>query len=163
MLLDIMKTLKAWPAMARPWVAPWLASVKKLDEFDGKLFAWVGPQILERRQNPSKRVPSMLDLLVDRCKGAEATTQSIVKKLMMINVAASSTSTLALSNAIIDLCAMPHYIGPLQAEVSQAMKNNGGKLDLATIQSMWRLDSFLKESHRVNQPGLCKNPLCIDD
>jgi hypothetical protein len=58
---------------------------------------------------------------------------------------------MALTHAIYDLCAMPHYIEPLRSEAQTALAETNGEWDLETVKKLKRLDSFLKESQRLNQ------------
>jgi hypothetical protein len=58
-------------------------------------------------------------------------------------------------HALYDLCAMPEFIEPLREEIRVALLEEGG-WTLAMIQRLKKLDSFLKESQRINHPGLCE-------
>ncbi|KAJ8066894.1 hypothetical protein OCU04_004279 [Sclerotinia nivalis] len=58
---------------------------------------------------------------------------------------------MALTHVIFDLCAMPEYIEPLRFEALSALAEDNGEWKLSTIKKLRRLDSFLKESQRVNQ------------
>ncbi|ROV96217.1 hypothetical protein VSDG_05105 [Cytospora chrysosperma] len=60
------------------------------------------------------------------------------------------TSSMAIAHAVYDLCAMPEYIGPLRLEAQAALAQDNGEWKLSTIKRLHRLDSFLKESQRVN-------------
>ena len=57
---------------------------------------------------------------------------------------------MATVNVLYDLCAMPEYIGPLRAEAQTAFFGDGGMWKMETIKKLHLLDSFLKESQRVN-------------
>ena len=52
-----------------------------------------------------------------------------------------------------DLCAMPSYVEPLRAEISALLKEEGG-WSPAMPNKMRMMDSFLRESQRVNPPTL---------
>ncbi|KAH8199170.1 hypothetical protein TruAng_006639 [Truncatella angustata] len=56
------------------------------------------------------------------------------------------------THALFDLCAYPEYIGVLREEVLGVVKRHGWTL--TGVNDMKILDSFLKESQRVNHPGL---------
>jgi hypothetical protein len=58
---------------------------------------------------------------------------------------------MALTHAIYDLCAMPQYIEPMRSEAQTALAEGNGEWTTETIKNLRRLDSFLKESQRVNQ------------
>ena len=61
------------------------------------------------------------------------------------------TSSMTITHAIYDLCAMPEYIEQLRAEARTALAEDNGEWQFTTIKRLRRLDSFLKESQRVNQ------------
>jgi hypothetical protein len=68
------------------------------------------------------------------------------------------TSTMAATHALFDLCAMPEYVGALRAEAQSAVAESGGVWQYSTIKNLRQLDSFLKESQRVNQSTFRKSP-----
>ncbi len=57
-------------------------------------------------------------------------------------------------HALFDLCQWPEYVEPLREEIKRAIVEEGG-LKLSAINKMRKLDSFLKESQRINHPGTC--------
>ena len=57
---------------------------------------------------------------------------------------------MAAVHVLYDLCAMPQYVEPLREEARLALTENGGLWNMETIQKLHRLDSFLKESQRLN-------------
>lgn len=154
-MLELCRDLRAVPSFLRTFAAPFLGSQKDLDDSQRKLKVLLSPLIQQLRQKGQEDgPPTVLGMLVSRSKGKEADETSLINKLMMLYVSATSTSTLALSNAVIDLCAMPDYIKPLRDEIKQCSQD-GTALSIPAMKKMAKLDSFLKESHRVNQPGLC--------
>ncbi|CAG9981478.1 unnamed protein product, partial [Clonostachys byssicola] len=58
---------------------------------------------------------------------------------------------MAATHALFDLCAMPEYVGALREEAESALAESGGVWQYSTIKKLRQLDSFLKESQRVNQ------------
>lgn len=65
---------------------------------------------------------------------------------------------MAATHALFDLCAMPEYVGALRAEAQSALAESGGVWQYSTIKNLRQLDSFLKESQRVNQSTFRKFP-----
>lgn len=57
---------------------------------------------------------------------------------------------MAIAHAVYDLCAMPEYIDTLRLETQAALDQESGEWKLSTIKRLNRLDSFLKESQRMN-------------
>ena len=58
---------------------------------------------------------------------------------------------MAITHAVFDLCAMPEYVHELRSEVQEALSQDSGVWKFSTIKKLRRLDSFLKESQRLNQ------------
>ena len=57
---------------------------------------------------------------------------------------------MATVQVVYNLCAMPNYIQPLRTEAQTALQENGGAWGIETLSKLRRLDSFLKESQRMN-------------
>lgn len=55
------------------------------------------------------------------------------------------------THALYDMCSMPEYIDDLRAE-ALAVFQEDGSWELASLKKLRKLDSFLKESMRYNQP-----------
>lgn len=65
---------------------------------------------------------------------------------------------MAAVHALYDMCANPEYIKELRAEAQEALLSDGGSWKLGTVRKLRKLDSFLKESLRFNQPDARKSP-----
>lgn len=52
---------------------------------------------------------------------------------------------------------MPEHKPMLREEIEEALSQEGG-WTLSALHRMQKLDSFLKESQRLNHPGLCISP-----
>jgi hypothetical protein len=79
------------------------------------------------------------------------------KSQMLIAFAAIHTTSMALSHAIFDLAAYPECIPELRAEVEAVIREEGyadGNLRKMGIQKLKKLDSFIKESQRMNPLGM---------
>lgn len=61
-------------------------------------------------------------------------------------------------HALYDMCAMPEYIDELRTEAQEALRDNDGSWQLSTLKKLRKLDSFLKESMRFNQPDYRTSP-----
>ena len=60
----------------------------------------------------------------------------------------------SITHALYDLAANPEYIQPLRDEILPIIAEQGWTK--AAMGKMWKLDSFLKESQRVNGVSLSK-------
>ena len=58
----------------------------------------------------------------------------------------------SISHALLHLAAEPKYLQPLRQEVESIVAAEGWTK--AAMGKMWKVDSFLKESQRVNGVGL---------
>ncbi|KAI0194214.1 cytochrome P450 [Astrocystis sublimbata] len=92
--------------------------------------------------------PSVLNFFIE--SGKDQNPDTITARLMILSGAALHTSSMALTHAIFDLCAMPEYIEPLRSEAQASYSLENDKWELSTVQRLRRLDSFLKESQRLS-------------
>ena len=68
---------------------------------------------------------------------------------LLASVAAIHTTTLNITNVLYDLVARPEYIETLRSEIDSVWEETGG-LDKTSMAKMVKLDSFMKESQRLN-------------
>ncbi|KAI2603773.1 hypothetical protein GGR54DRAFT_622271 [Hypoxylon sp. NC1633] len=72
------------------------------------------------------------------------------------------------AHAIYDLCAYPEYFPPLREELNMVLESSGGWTK-PVIPKFRKLDSFLKESQRINLPAsltfnrIVREPLQLAD
>ncbi|KUI59027.1 Ent-kaurene oxidase [Cytospora mali] len=98
--------------------------------------------------NAKQEEPSVMKLFVE--SGKDKGPESITARLMILTGAALHTSSMAIAHAVYDLCSMPEYIEPLRLEAQTALAQEKGEWSLSALKRLHRLDSFLKESQRVN-------------
>ena len=160
-MFSVSTSLKIWPSYLRPFVAPHLQAKKKLNEFRGRLQQKLSPLIEHRRamkELPKAQRPvDMLQWLVDNCKGYEAKDDNIVSKLLFLNLAAIGTTTATLEQIFVELCQRREYIEILREEVNSVLGLEGG-LNLSVLKRLTKMDSFMKETVRINPLGYCKTP-----
>lgn len=65
-------------------------------------------------------------------------------------------SATAALQALYNLCIMPDCASILRSEIEQALRPSGGMWTLETLNNLHRLDSFLKESQRLNSLSFCE-------
>ncbi|KAH9942851.1 cytochrome P450 [Amylocystis lapponica] len=90
----------------------------------------------------------MLMWLIEEGHARGNSMEAIVRKIMLLNFAAIHTSSDSITHALYHLAANPEYIQPLREEVEDAVRDGGWTKDSLT--KMARLDSFMRESQRVN-------------
>ncbi|TFK88883.1 cytochrome P450 [Polyporus arcularius HHB13444] len=76
----------------------------------------------------------------------------IIERIMLVNFAAIHTSSNSIAHALLDLAAYPDYIKPLRKEIEAIVATEGWTK--AAMGKMWKVDSFLRESQRINGIGL---------
>ncbi|KAI4095181.1 MAG: hypothetical protein LQ339_007341 [Xanthoria mediterranea] len=57
---------------------------------------------------------------------------------------------MATVQVLFNLCAMPDYVSALRLEAQAALENGGGVWNMESLKNLQKLDSFFKESQRVN-------------
>jgi hypothetical protein len=60
---------------------------------------------------------------------------------------------MAAMHTILDICARPELIGTLREEIEKVLKQEGG-WQKTTASRLSKLDSVMKESQRLNPPGI---------
>jgi cytochrome P450 len=154
--------------MLRPqtwWIRPWLYWTTpirpRLQAIIARAHLFLEPEIDRRRVEGSRHL-DMLQWLVDSARGREKSYRMLVQKTLFLCLASVSTSSQAITNVILDLCAHPEHVDPLRDEINRAVAAEGWSLP--AIQKMHKLDSLIRESHRYNPSGLCKSspPPCSD-
>ncbi|KAJ5517867.1 Cytochrome P450 [Penicillium expansum] len=170
--------LRPVPKYLRPIVAPFLPSVrmmKKQLRFAKDLFI---PMIHERRlaeqaKDPNYTKPDdflqwMMDLGGERDEDLEPETLAH-HMLLLVTLAVTHTSTMALCHCLFDLVTKPEYIEPLREEMSRTLPDGWYNATQAALKEQSRLDSFLRESQRFAPPGelnfhrIVKEPITLHD
>jgi len=86
--------------------------------------------------------------LIEEAQRVGQTTDLIVQGILTSNFAAIHTSSHSITHALYDLAAHPEYIQPLREEVEAVIKEHGWTK--VAIGKMFKLDSFMRESQRMN-------------
>ncbi|KAL5531375.1 hypothetical protein ACEPAG_4252 [Sanghuangporus baumii] len=154
--IDIMKTvftLIRVPEILRPIISPFVSTAPRNIRRGMRL---LGPVLEERfrlyEENgddwPGKPVDMISWLLDDAPEDERRSVRELTKRMLAINWAAIHTSSNSFTHALFHLVAEPEYIEPIREEVERVIKENGWSKVAMT--KMWKLDSFMKESQRMN-------------
>ena len=84
----------------------------------------------------------------------EKDSKKLAHRELIMSLGAIHTTTMATAHFFYDLCAHPEYWIPLRAEIDQCIPN--GELDKQSLLKMRMVESFMKESQRLNPPSLCE-------
>lgn len=157
--------LRPVPKYLRPIAAyflPCVQQMKKQLRFTKDLFI---PLINERKKaekaadmaytKPDDFLQWMMDLSEDEGENLDADALAH-HMLLLVTLAVSHTSTMALCHCLYDLVIKPEYLEPLREEMRRTLPDGWYKATQASLQEQVRLDSFLRESQRFGPPGECK-------
>ena len=151
---NLSASLRSFPPLLRPLVHPFLKATRVLSgDFDvarNHLF----PMIANRRSSSEKEKPlDILQWLLDGAKGQDAEPEQIMLKCVFFLLASVHTTTMSTVHALFDLCSMPEQIGILRCEIEEALAIEKG-WTMRTLHRLRKMDSFIKESQRMNPMGL---------
>ncbi|KAM0338872.1 hypothetical protein ACHAPU_011154 [Fusarium lateritium] len=156
--MEVMGAQRAVQRM-RPWLRPFWArsqpEVKKLYQRIAEAEAFLEPVVKSRTDamgDPSYEKPDdFLQWLIDgKDKFPDKNSQNLAKVQLGLTFAAVHTTTLTATNAFYDLAAMPDLQAELRDEVREALSESGGVFTSNVLQTMKKMDSFLKETLRVH-------------
>lgn len=161
-VVNVAVMLRPYPAFLRPLIAPWLEGTKALDRhlktakrtfnatFAQRL-ALLEQQQQERRNGKADggKPVDMMQWMIESATGSDRDPGVLSHNMLFLSLAAVHTSSTTIVHALFDLCAHPEYIQPIRDEVETEV----AKYDwtLSAIANMKKLDSFMKESQRLNQ------------
>ncbi|KAI5814895.1 putative cytochrome P450 [Pyronema omphalodes] len=158
-LFLVVYILKLIPTFLWPFVAPCIPAYWRIHYYLRSAKAMVSPIVLERRkaaaENPNWQPPfDFLQWMMEEAKTAEEQNpEKLAHRLLLVSLASIHTTTMCTTHVIYDLAQYPEYIEPLRQEVLEAVEAEGG-WNKQTINRLKLMDSFIKESQRVNPPSL---------
>jgi cytochrome P450 len=157
--------LRQWNPILRPFVAPWLPGKKKIDQHLAtarKTFRDVFVQRLEAQErgyfSDADKPVDMAQWMVESAEGKDRDPDVLTQNILFMTLAGLHTSSNTTIHALFDLCANPQYIQPLREEIEEVIGEHGWTM--STISKLKKLDSFIKESQRLNQTVLSKLFCC---
>ncbi|KAJ7240650.1 cytochrome P450 [Mycena haematopus] len=146
------KILSLFPRWMRPVVGP-LMSPKR--EADHRIMEFLGPVIGERFAKEEElgtdwpdKPNDLISWLMQDAAPEDKTVLGIAHRVLILNMAAIHTSTMALVNALFDLTTYPSHIEPMREEVERVVGQDGWTK--AALNNMHLVDSFIRESQRLN-------------
>lgn len=164
--------LSAWPSWIVSIIGPHLKQVKSLNKFRDRAADLVKPILnahLAKEGNEKlysdegDEIGNVISWLLARMGTDERKDPTkIVNELLILSFAAIHTTTNTFFQAILDLATYRQYIPILIDEINKVILEDGcdisddGVLRMrkSSMPKLAKLDSFIKESHRVNPLGL---------
>ena len=100
------------------------------------------------------KISSLLTWMKDFAVTEEESAQAnLAERQIMIGLGSIHTIKNAVAHLMYDLCAHPEYMGEMREEVENVFLA-GGQWDKPTLTKLWKLESLMTESQRVNPPQL---------
>ncbi|KAJ7041349.1 cytochrome P450 [Mycena alexandri] len=137
------------PTILKPVFGPFLTSRKRNLRQGEKL---IGPLIQERLDDPSSSHNDLISWLLDAAPVDGRRVTPILERVLGINFAAIHTSSMVLTHALFDLAVHPECAAPLREEAARVVAADGWTK--AALGKMHKIDSFLRESLRMNGLGI---------
>ncbi|KAJ6557762.1 cytochrome P450 [Mycena capillaripes] len=120
-----------------------------------QVLEFLGPLIRERLAKEDELGPDwpdkpndLISWLMQDATPTDRTVSGIALRVLVVNMAAIHTSTMAFANALFDLVTYPDHIEPMREEVQRVINQDGWTK--TALSNMHRVDSFLRESQRLN-------------
>lgn len=151
--VDVMAAQRAVQSL-RPWLRPFLANrlpqVQRLDRRIEELRQFLEPVIAARKGPDGESYNDMLSWLVKELPNfTDYNSQNIPKVQLGLSFAAIHTTALTATNAFYDIVALPGFGEELREEAKRALAEHDGVFTSGALQSMKKMDSFLKETLRL--------------
>lgn len=151
--------LRRYPFWVRPLVYPFLASSQRLRQEYSIAAKKLRPLIAERRsvvQEGQAHPRDVLQWVLDQGKGDDKNIGNIIGKMLFLAMAGFHASTATAVHVLYDLCAHPEHFSVLRREIEEELAAAEFAWSLPVLNRLKKLDSVIKESQRMNAPGLRK-------
>ncbi|CCD46911.1 hypothetical protein BofuT4_P114500.1 [Botrytis cinerea T4] len=169
-----------WPVWTRYFVVPFLPEIKKVKSHTVKAAELLKPLINQciQRFKEGKGIGGESGDEFDDDQGTfvswimkhtspelRENPYSLAINQLTLSFASIHTTTMAVCHILFDLASHPEFIAPLREEIEQVIAEDGFEVDGSgkkclkkqSMAKLKKLDSLLKESQRVNPPGIIAN------
>lgn len=156
------------------WLARWQdGTAQRLGTIRKKALELIKPLYDERRQAINKndsRSDSGSEMFHDTVywilgqKRADTSLKAVVDQQLFLTLASIHNTAGMLQSLLFDWIAHPEYHAEITAEINETLaefETSGSEWTLKRVARMRKLDSFMKESIRVNPIGFSRNPETI--
>ncbi|KAJ7081018.1 cytochrome P450 [Mycena epipterygia] len=145
--------IRMFPPILRPIIGPLLSARKKnLRQAIKIIGPLVKQRLLENESSSEQPHNDLISWLLAAAPADRRTVPAIVERILMVNFAAIHTSSMSFTHALFDLAAHPQYAAPLRQEVERVIAEEGWTK--TALGKMHQIDSFLRESQRMNGLGI---------
>ncbi|KAK7423841.1 hypothetical protein QQZ08_008885 [Neonectria magnoliae] len=152
--------LKFWPAFTRPFVHRFLPRYKDIQQQLGQAGGILIKAIerFDEHEATGTPEPQPTSVLYHMSRLTKGTSSSVIdmhlKEQMNLAVGGIHTTSSVLTQTIFEMATHPEYIPELRQEALDMFRATGGVATKASLFEMHKLDSFIRESHRLNSPNL---------
>ncbi|KAF9445594.1 cytochrome P450 [Macrolepiota fuliginosa MF-IS2] len=137
----------AFPEFLQPYIVPFLPGLLRNKR---KWLKMLTPIIEERKRLIQEGVEDHMDVLswlMDEAKGPEIASENLAFRILLINHASFSTTTLITVHILYHMASELHYLPSLRQEMEEAIAEEGWTKN--AMDKMHKLDSFIKETMRM--------------
>ncbi|KAJ3556908.1 hypothetical protein NP233_g11870 [Leucocoprinus birnbaumii] len=150
------RIINRFPNFLKPLVGQYLTTVPKSVK---RALEYLGPTLEERLAQEKLHGPEWAErpndliswLLETTTQDYHRTIRDLVLRILTVNFAAIHTSTMTLTHSVYDLAVHPEYVKEMREEAEKILEEDGWTKP--AMQRMRKIDSFLKESQRLNSIG----------
>ncbi|KAF4816228.1 Cytochrome P450 monooxygenase ATR2 [Colletotrichum siamense] len=152
--------LKFWPGFMRPLVHRFLPEYSEIQRqlSDGRSILVQAIENFNKRESQGSPEPQPTSVLYHMSRKAAGTSSSVIdmhlKEQMNLAVGGIHTTSAVLTQTLFELSSHPEYVPELRQEVVDTLRKFDGVLSKAALWDMHKLDSFIREAHRLNSPNL---------
>ncbi|KAG6825307.1 hypothetical protein H0H92_004102, partial [Tricholoma furcatifolium] len=140
------------------FLRPLVSRFGGIDSMVDRCVKHIQPVVEERRRNMEEhgkdyadKPNDMLSWLMDAASEEEGKIRSLARRILTVNLAAIHTSSMTFTQALYDLAVHPECVQELRDEIGPIVEQHGWTN--AALGHMVKVDSFLKESQRLNALG----------
>jgi hypothetical protein len=147
--------LRTWKPILRPIVKYFIPEIQRIWGHNAKAMKLIGPiikqrAIAERQEGYQKPVDALQWIRDSLPEGGKDDVYFAVLSSLALGAASIHTTSQLITNVLFDLAARPEYIELLREEISTALNTSNGKWNQDLLNRLKKMDSFMKESQRVN-------------
>ncbi|KAJ7302011.1 cytochrome P450 [Mycena albidolilacea] len=128
------------------------------EKSNAKALDFLGPLLEERLAKEREFGPDwdgkpndLISWLLELAEGNQRTPLDLTLRILGMNMVAIHKSSIAFTHAIFDLTTHPEHLLSMREEAERVVKEEGWTK--AALNSMVKIDSFLRESQRLNPTG----------
>ena len=155
--LVLLKLFPPWTHLFLSWLLPttwrgyrYIRKAKKL----------LVPEIYRRKATAKEMTPpddgNLLSWMMEIADDSESHPESLAHLEVVMSLASIHTTQMNAVHCLYDLIARPEYIEPIQSEIRDVLIEDGGwsHWPKSSFTKLRKLDSFMRESQRMNPPSL---------